>query len=469
MKLKLDDITQKIIERLFPFSKYNLPQFIDYIIEKIRTSPNNKNNNDYVYDSIIDYININYNLKYSDGEYIEISPIKNEGLKYIVSIFKDEKLFFLFYERIKIIYINNTGRRAGENVGGLTRNFFFECQEQLHELFKDFISNNTFSENNRFKMRNNITEKPENFNDNLTQFEYYKYFNNYILLIYLLIFSKINNCPIYLDKELFHKLSKIILYLIIISDEYSLIQKIFIINILQKYKDIVSKSLPYGMYGLLLTQKHTNNMVNNGIFHKKNVINTYIKPLIEKNKNNPNQKNLNKNMEELKKSINKNTNLHEVGELIKDAIRKGIYKNFVDFYYTHLIPHTVTFEAFMKNLKFHKKSIYSREQGNIFVRNNEVFIEKIKKLLNYMNKKDDKNILLLSQAMSGNTLLAPEYTINLYPGKSKYIAFHTCFNSVDFYEDNFPYEITENENGNQDGFKKFMEDINLAIQGNFDV
>ena len=91
-----------------------------------------------------------------------------------------------------------------------------------------------------------------------------------------------------------------------------------------------------------------------------------------------------------------------------------------------------------------------------------------------MNEKDENNILLLAQAMSGNTLSAPEYTINLYPklagnnSKLKPAMFHTCFNSVDFFEDNFPYKITSNNLiTSNTNLQNFIDLLKFQIDSNF--
>ena len=167
---------------------------------------------------------------------------------------------------------------------------------------------------------------------------------------------------------------------------------------------------------------------------------------------------MNKKMTELRNNINKNNNKRQICLLIDNAIQKGIYKDYVDFYYTHFIPHIITFEVFMEILKFNNNNVI----------NPEIFKDKIIKLLNYMNKKDNKNILLLAQAMTGNTLTAPTYIINMYRGGDDLpVFFHTCSNSVDFFEGIFNYNITENEEENKEALKRFMEHIDLAIKTNF--
>ena len=165
---------------------------------------------------------------------------------------------------------------------------------------------------------------------------------------------------------------------------------------------------------------------------------------------------MNKKITELRNNISQNNNKREICLLIDDAIDKGIYKDYIDFYYTHFIPDIITFEIFMQKLQFVNKSSVNPNE----------FTDKIKKLLNYMNQKDHNNILLLTQAMTGNTLTAPKYKINMYRG-NKLPVFHTCFNSVDFFEDNLNYNITENEEENEEVLKRFMDNIDLALKSNF--
>ena len=461
IKYKLSTYEAAITKILDPdYKKYNLPKFIDHINKMIRESANNSNINNNVYKAIIDYLKHNYKLisDYNNGQY-RIESRKNNALSTILIIFGSNR--DNFYKKIMVEYVNNIGLTAGINNGGITRNFFFECQQQLNELFKDFISNKI---NNR--INNVITTRPSNnINLNFEKNGYYDKlqkdvdWKNYIIVVYLLFFSKINNCPIYLDKEFFGDLSIIILNLIIISVKYSLIQKIFIINMLQKYEDISKKKLHYGMYDLLLTERHRNNMTNIGKFNKEYMIATYIRDINKKIKNNRNAKNkeyMNKKMEELRNSISKNKNKKKICLLIDDAIDKGIYKDYIDFYYTHFIPDIITFEIFMQKLQFFNESSVNPNE----------FTDKIKKLLNYMNQKDHNNILLLAQAMSGNTLSAPTYQINMFKGNLLPV-FHTCSNSVDFFENNLNYNITENEKENEKALKKFMDHIDLALKSNF--
>ena len=443
--------------------------FIENINKIIRDSINKKNFkniNNNVYNDIIIFLKDNYNLTstYNNG-ITTINPDKIKGLLYIAKINNNN----IFYKKIKVQYKTSTGNMAGINAGGLTRNFFFECQQQLNELFKYYLSNK----------KNNVISEKASSNLNSNKIKYYDelkkdfYWKNYIIVLNLLIFSKINNCPIYLDKELFSKLSQIILNLIIISNKYSLIQKIFIINMLQKYKDIFNKELYYGMYDLLLTERHRinmNNMNHPEKLQKQSVINTYISEINEAKKikrNANNQEYMNKEMQQLKNNLEKDGNMG-LSFTIEDAITRGIYKDLIDFYYTHFIPHIVTFETFMGNLKFHKG--YSTRPLN----NEEKFKNKIIELFKYMNEKDENNILLLAQAMTGNTLLASEYKINLYSrlagnnAKAEPAKFHTCSNSVDFFEDNFPFVITSNnQTKNDENLKNFIHLLNTQIDSNF--
>jgi ankyrin repeat protein len=434
----------------------NLKEFIscicNFIIYKANIKNFNIKNNNDIYNIIIEYLRKNYNLKYIPvlGKVIIKDAVKGEALLTFTK-FKP----YVYHRKIQIEYKSKiTGLFSGINAGGLTRNFFFECQQELHQLFSKKPINS-----NKIEYYNKVQERIE--------------FNNYINIVNLLFFSKINNCPIYLDKELFSKLSQIILNLIIISNEYSLIQKIFIINMLLKYKDIFNKELYYGMYDLLLTERHRinmNNMNHPEKLKKESVINTYISEINKEKKikrNAKNQEYMNKEMNKLRNSISQNNNKREICLLIDDVIDKGIYKDYIDFYYTHFIPDIITFEIFMKNLIF----IDNEFRPPI---NRDEFITNIKKLLEYMNSKDKKNILLLAQAMSGNTLSAPTYKINLYStltgnnSKLKPANFHTCSDSVDFFEDNFPFVITSNnKTKNDENLEIFIHLLKSQIDSNF--
>ena len=116
-----------------PYLKYNLPEFIDYINEIIRKSANKKNKNsninNNVYNAIIQYLKYNYKLisLYNNGQY-SIEPIKSKELLTIANIFNSNQKYN-FYKKISVVYKNNIGMIAGINIGGITRNFFFECQQ----------------------------------------------------------------------------------------------------------------------------------------------------------------------------------------------------------------------------------------------------------------------------------------------------------------------------------------------------
>jgi len=431
----------------------NLQEFINCICKFIIKKANKKNNNiknDYdVYNIIIEYLKKNYNLEYKSnlGKVIIREAIKGEALLTFINCSPE-----IYYRQIQIEYITKNSRiLSGINVGGLTRNFFFECQIELHELFSKKSINS-----NKIEYYNRLQQSIE--------------WNNYIPVVNLLIFSKINNCPIYLDIELFGKLSKIVLNLIIIDDSYSLIQKIFIINILLKYVDILDKKLLYGMYQLLLTERHLMIINNTRKFDKKNIIATYISEINKTTKNNrnrENKKNMNIQINKFRNNINRNTNLKEVSKLLHKSISSRVYKNLLDFYLSHFISHIVTFETFMQNLKF-------KNDRDIPPQNSNLFIQKILKFLNYMNEKDGNNILLLAQTMTGNTLLAPEYvikmssTLTINIPKAIPAKFHTCFNSVDFYEDNFPFTIIDgNEKHNNEVLSIFIHILNTQLKSDF--
>jgi hypothetical protein len=471
----------------------NLKEFIDcintFIRKKSNKNVNNIKNDKDVCIIVIEYLKKNYNLQFetSKNKIEEVIPaIRGKALLSIKSIFSSKPSLFL--EKIKIQYMRVHKKpdggiilkpEGGINYNGITKNFFYECQEELNKLFKNFIFNKP---NNRINRINSvITNRPSSINLTLTEIEKYYIelqisrnnktdvnWNNYIFVVNLLFCSKINNCPIYLDTEIFYDLSKIVLNLIIIDESYSLIQKIFIVNMLLKYKDIVNKKLYYGMYDLLLTNRHRSNINNTAKYDKKNVIATYISEINETqkiNRNTKNKNNMNKQIYEFKQREEQD-NINLIASLLNNAISIGIYKDIVDFYYTHFIPHIVTFKTFMQNLIFDNSS----ENPPI---NKDIFITNIKKLLEYMNEKDDKNILLLAQTMTGNTLVS-QYKINMYStlvdntSKAKPASFHTCFNSVDFYEDNFPFIITSNnEVKNNEVLDNFIHLLKTQINSEF--
>jgi hypothetical protein len=224
---------------------------------------------------------------------------------------------------------------------------------------------------------------------------------------------------------------------------------------LKLYKDINKKKLQYGIYSLLLTDRQSEEIVADGRFsNTKYIIETYISETNKKeeNRNKKNKNYMNDEIAKLQNNIQRNDNKSLIVRLILDAISKGIYKDLIDFYYTHFISEIVTFESFMKNLKF--------------INEGSDFRDEIIKLLNYMNHKDPKNILLLSQAMTGNTFLQKEYKIKMFSGKKKILEFHTCFHIVYLFKDNFQI-ITEDEVNNEKVLNKFMDLVNTSIKSNF--
>jgi hypothetical protein len=99
------------------------------------------------------------------------------------------------------------------------------------------------------------------------------------------------------------------------------------------------------------------------------------------------------------------------------------------------------------------------------------FRDDIIKLLNYIGEKDNNNILLLAQAMSGSTKLYPEYKITMYPTLFNNIAIHkpvlfqTCFINLIFFEDNFPFLIIDgDEKHNNEVLDIFMTLIKNQLQ-----
>ena len=131
-KIYQDAITKILLP---DYRKYKLPEFIDHINKMIRESANNNSNiNNNVYNAIIDYLTYNYKLisdyniePYSIEPY-SIEPIKSKELLTIVIIFNSGEKGY-FYKKIRSIqYKNKIQMSAGVNIGGITRNFFFECQ-----------------------------------------------------------------------------------------------------------------------------------------------------------------------------------------------------------------------------------------------------------------------------------------------------------------------------------------------------
>jgi len=366
-----------------------------------------------------------------------------------------------FKYRIKIEYYVNE-RLAGINhgtqnsVGGLTKEFFYKCKEQLYKLYSK-----------KYKKGNNL------YNDAILY-----YFGlpetNLINIIKLLIISKINGCPIYFNiidgplSKLFNEFHKNILGMIVTNyNNYSSLQKIVIINILRKFKDIINNNLgSNGIFQLLLSDKNSERIVNNEKYNLKNIISSYISNInTEKvGKSNVNTEKIlkrNKNHNDNILNIKKNGNSDNIGIRYLNKIFidfPNIYKDgYIGFYLSHFCFDEVTFNLFMKNLKFINKGCD--------------FSNEIVKLLEYMNKNNEADILLLARAITGNSSLMKEYIINMLPtlsgnkGFNKPFDFHTCFNYANCYEDafRFNYLITDDEEKNKEVLKNFISFLKTIL------
>jgi hypothetical protein len=420
--------------------EYDIKDFIDILIRIIKKTTNNLNENkdrdQILCNIIIKYFffkinSLEYFKKYflNQNDIIYFKIIKPENGKQLLffkdtmcndSILNNDDSFL--NNRIKVEYRGSNGILQGINystndsVGGLTKDFFYKCKEQL------------LKENN---------------------------FTDIMFILKLLVISKINGCPIYLNinNKSFNTFRENILGMIASDKNFSSLQKIFIINILKKFKDILNNDLDTNrIFGLLLSNKNYDRISNNEKYDLKNIIPNYI---IKKRNNIHNS-----NIENMKKNNSSNESINFLESFFKKY--PNIYKyNYIGFYLSHFCFDNVTFELFMKNLKFINKGCD--------------FSNEIIKLLEYMNKNNKEGVLLFARAISGSSLLEKEYTINMYlnlsdnKGFNKPFDFHTCFTSANCYKDAFfkNYLITNDEENNKKVLENFLSFLKIVLETEF--
>jgi WD40 repeat protein len=382
---------------------------------------------------IIRFINFYFNkdkiLHYHSFQYV---TTRNNELKLLLEAFKSNTL-----NPLSIVKIKYTGE-YGINAGGPLREFFKNLEIQLNYKqdllnIKKKLNNLGIKTNRNLIEIENINNKTKNIKD-LSDEE----------IINILVFSKVNNNPVYLNND---RLKELILKKITNNIEKHL-NKIFIYNFL-KYEGNLNYEKPETIF--LNSTNELNNYTNSGI--KK-----YIK---NKHKDNSDEKTIISNF--VYKNIINETDDTIINYLYLDFIdTKKIYINFLDFYFLHFIDFNLNVDDIIKNLSFNGAT--------------PDFILKFKGLLKNLLEDELKKF---NSCISGSFKLQSKYKINIINNniKNNYFKFHTCFSSMDIYGiDNFTksYLQFENESNNYKNFfikekckKDFMKTIDIAVSQGF--
>lgn len=253
----------------------------------------------------------------------------------------------------------------------------------------------------------------------------------------ILLFSKINALPIYLDYE---PLRKIVLEKIIKSvkrdNSKGILEKLLLytgenFNVNDLKKPVVFNGPNNGNW-----VSHTSKLINNKYVNNMEHIIIY------------NNEKGNNNEPQLQSHINE----------IYDYISYGYYKNFLDFYLSHFINFRLNVEDIINNIEY---------KGEL--KNQDTFKEKFENLLRSLNEEE---LILFNKVISGTSSLRNKYIIVLYKGTVfRLPAYHTCFNTMDILIDDnngFEKRYINGMNG-KIGKSIFVDDIKEAISSGFMV
>ena len=461
----------KIISAFLPLN--NLSEFADIIIQFINSIPEELNKSFYnrhvngsndtrkfilkIYKNIIqEYI------KYLKNIFILTQPRYNIIYKYKTKRNNELKLllenfgskFISNYNRttyiltplttVQIEYIGE----PGVNAGGLSREFFKNLEKQLNYK-EDLLNvkkklNNLGTKNERNLMEiENIIIKTKNIKD-LSDEE----------IINILVFSKVNNNPIYINND---RLKEVILKKIRSSIKKHL-NKNFIYNFLKYEGNLNSELVTYEKPETIFLNG-TNNLSNTN--YSPTAFKKYIK-----NKFNSNEEKFINNKYLLNEANVVNAENSVLINYISSEFinRNRIYKNFLDFYISHFINFSLNVDDIINNL--------------IFINATEEFVLKFKGLLKNLSEEELKKF---NECISGSFKLQPEYKIEIinYGAIIKYSIYHTCFSRMDIRGiDNFINNFLQFEN-NSNNYKKlvikeqckkdFMETIYTALDQGFGI
>jgi WD40 repeat protein len=385
------------------------------------------------------------NRKYKTKKNNELKLLlENFGLEFISNNYNRTKYTLTPLTSVKIEYIGE----PGVNAGGLSREFFKNLEKQLNYK-QDLLNvkknlNNLGTKNERNLMEiENIIIKTKNIED-LSDEE----------IINILVFSKVNNNPIYINND---RLKEVILKKIRSSIKKHL-NKNFIYNFLKYEGNLNTKDATYEKPETIFLNG-TNNLGNT------NCSLTAIKKYI-KNKFNSNEKEFINNKYLLNKTNVVNAEngvlINYISALFIDENK--IYKNFLDFYVSHFINFSLNVDDIINNLTF--------------INATPEFIVKFKGLLKNLS---DEELKKFNECISGSFKLQPRYIIQIinYGTISKLSIYHTCFSRMDIRGiDNFINNFLQFEN-NSNNYKKlvireqckkdFMETIYTALEQGFAI
>jgi len=410
------------IRTLLPVN--NLSKFADIIIKFITSIPNEPDESFYSgftsedtrkfilknYENIIKeyikYLNYEFNYISDQNKYYTYTTKRNKELELLY-----EDLLTNFISELHILKIKYDNE-IGQNVGGLSREFFRNLEKQL------------------------------NLGNGLL--------NEYIIKI--LVFSKVNGNPIYIQND---ELKEMILKQIKNTIKKH-INKNFIYNFLNNQGNIDFQNPS----SFLLSGE--NNLGD--IDYNKPAINKYIQNKVNSNKNIKNEylfnKENKKNLKNLKKLLsNKNSKL--IYFIYKNYIHnKHVYKNFLDFYISHFIELALSAEDIINNLTFIDSSID--------------FENKFKELLRNLSEEELKKFNECISGTSRLQPEYQIKILNVQP--SKYSTYHTCFSLMEIHEmKNFMSHFLQFiGNSNKKVIKKeckeaFMETINQTLGSGFSI
>ena len=344
------------------------------------------------------------------------------------------------YKRFSIEYSNS----IGANYGGLLRQFFSNIQKQLNKYFElekkklnESISIENLEEqyksrgkiaiiqnkklNNLLKLSNVEKEEKKEIIESL-QLAKQKRINSIENIKKRINKLKININPleeISVESQIkILAISKINKNPLFLNNSY--LKKLILDKILKLFKKNIKKNIAYK---LLLFDINDKMMIN------KSFALSNIDPNVSINNTFKNLKKINESIEDENFNLNLNLNNENISpevqstlNIIKQFIKDGIYKNFLDFYISHFVNFIINIDLLIERLNFDFSS-------NTVDTN--TFIFKFKGLLRNLSEDEIK---LFNECISGSFALQEKYRIsvkvrsnnsNLLP------VYHTCFSQMD--------------------------------------
>ena len=379
---------------------------------------------------------------------------RNNELKLLLESLK-ESITPLSYIKIKY------KEEDGSNYGGLSREFFKNLEIQLNDILnkkKELLNTKKKLLNEKAslqKMKATLTrmgkfidDKPIKFNGNIKQINSkYNELSKIVItdlseqeIVNILVLSKVNNNPIFIDDDEL----KILILNKIVSNIKKHCNRNFIWNFLYNEGNInYEKPSTFLLDG-------TNSLNNNSPAGVKK----YIKNKVNSNKNINNTYLLNKENE----MYNTDGSLVQYIKTMFNDNHKKIYKNFLDFYFSHFINFELLVDDIINNL--------------IFENATQDFELKFKALLKSLSEEDLKKF---NACISGSFRLQPEYKIYILNGTtvSNFSIYHTCFSTMDIcgmenFITNF-LQFEENNSIKKECREYFMETVNAALGAGFNM